>query len=76
MSMLFSSYSTDVKPYADYWRQCVWPSPAARGVDVKAVSPVAGQQEVRPSLVPFMSPSSRADRNWRMLDCFPVPSTA
>ena len=41
-----------------------------------AVSPVAGQPEVRPSLVPLLSPSSWADRNWRMLECFPVPSTA
>ena len=76
-TMIFLKKAAEVATLACHRAQLVWPSSAAGRVrvDATAVSRLAGQLKVRPSLVPLLSPSLWAERNWRMLHCFPVSSS-
>ena len=69
-TMIFLKVAAEVAPLR---AQLVWPSAAAGKVrvDATAVSHLAGQLQVPPSLVPLLTSSLWAERNWRMLHCFP-----
>ena len=72
-TLIFLKMAAKVTPLR---AQLVGPlAPAGRvRVDATAVSRLAGQLQVPPSLVPLLTSSLWAERNWRMLHCFPVPS--
>ena len=69
-TMIFLKVAAEVEPLR---AQLVWPSaPAGRvRVDATAVSRLEGQLQMPPSLVPLLTSSLWAERNWRMLHCFP-----